>query len=75
MKSTNMFYDAGRTQIRDVLEAQEALISAKNGLTSAAAAYRIAELEFQRDTGLLKIDEKGLWKEYIPEGIKNVKKQ
>lgn len=75
VKSTNLFYDAGRTQIRDVLEAQEALISAKNGLTSAAAGYRIAELEFQRDTGLLKIDEKGLWKEYIPEGIENVKKQ
>jgi len=73
VKSTNLFYDAGRTQIRDVLEAQEALISSKNGLTSAAAAYRIAELEFQRDTGLLKIDEKGLWKEYVPEGIKNVK--
>jgi outer membrane protein TolC len=73
VKSTNLFYEAGRAQIRDVLEAQEALISAKNGLTSAAAAYRVAELEFQRDTGLLKIDEKGLWKEYVPEGIENVK--
>jgi outer membrane protein TolC len=75
VKSTSLFYDAGRTQIRDLLEAQEALISAKNGLTSAAAAYRIAELEFQGDTGLLKIDEKGLWKEYVPEGIENVKEQ
>ena len=75
VKSTNLFYDAGRTQIRDVLEAQEALISAKNGLTSAAAAYRIAELEFQRDTGLLKINEKGLWKEYVPEDIENGKEQ
>jgi outer membrane protein TolC len=75
VKSTSLFYDAGRTQIRDVLEAQEALITAKNALTSAAAAYRVAELEFQRDTGLLKINEKGLWKEYLPEDIENAKEQ
>jgi outer membrane protein TolC len=75
VKSTSLFYEAGRAQIRDVLEAQEALINAKNGLTSAVAAYRIAELEFQRDTGLLKINDKGLWKEYIPEDIENVRGQ
>jgi len=61
VKSTNMFYEAGRAQMRDLLEAQEALISAKNGLTSAAAAYKVAEWEFQRDAGVLWINEKGLW--------------
>jgi len=35
--------------------------------------YRLAELEFQRDTGLLKIDEKGLWQEYTQREIKNDK--
>ena len=63
VKSTNMFYEAGRAQMRDLLEAQEALISAKNGLTSAAAAYKTAEWEFQRDAGLLWINERGLWEE------------
>jgi outer membrane protein TolC len=74
VKSTSLFYEAGRAQVRDVLEAQEALINAKNALTSAVVDYRIAELEFQRDTGLLQIDEKGLWKEYAPEkgGLENV---
>jgi outer membrane protein TolC len=74
VKSTSLFYEAGRAQVRDVLEAQEALIDTRNALTSAVVAYRIAELAFQRDTGLLQIDEEGLWKEYAPErgDIENV---
>ena len=73
-KSTSLFYEAGRAQVRDVLEAQESLINARNALTSAIVTYRVAELAFQRDTELLQIDEKGLWKEYAPYkgGIENV---
>jgi outer membrane protein TolC len=59
-------------QIRDLLEAQDALLSAQNGLTSALVSYRVAELELQADMGLLKIDEKGLWQEYSPGEKKNV---
>ena len=73
VKSTSLFFEAGRAQVRDLLEAQDALLSAKNGLTAAAVDYRVAELEFQRDTGLLEIDEKGIWQEYTPEEIDNVK--
>lgn len=69
VKSTNLFLEAGRAQIRDLLEAQDALLSAKNGLTSAAINYRIAEMELQRDMDVLKIDENGLWQEYSPKGI------
>jgi len=77
VKSTNLFFEAGRIQIRDVLDAQESLINAKNGFASAVVDYRIAELEFQQDTGLLQVDEKGLWKEYVPGkgGIENAGKQ
>jgi outer membrane protein TolC len=64
--STNLFLQAGRTQIRDLLEAQEALVTAQNGLSSAVVSYRISELELQRDMGLLQVNEKGLWKEYQP---------
>jgi len=73
VKSTSLFFEAGRAQVRDLLEAQDALLSSKNGLTAAAVDYRVAELEFQRDTGLLQIDEKGIWQEYTPEKIDNVK--
>lgn len=74
VKSTNMFLEAGRAQIRDLTDAQEALFQAQSGLAVAAADYRIAELEFQRDTGLIQIDENGLWQESTPEEIKNGRK-
>lgn len=62
--STELFLQAGRAQIRDVLEAQEALVSARNSLTTAVVTYRLAELEFQRDMGVLEVDENGLWTEF-----------
>ena len=71
VKSTEMFYDAGRTQLREVQDAQDSWLTTKNSLTAAMVDYRMAELEFQRDTGTLRIDEKGLFVEYHPEGEEN----
>jgi len=69
VKSANLFLEAGRAQMRDILEAQEALLSAQNDLTAAVVDYRTAELQLQRDMGLLKVDENGLWQEFRPEEI------
>lgn len=69
VRSVNMFLEAGRAQIRDLLEAQDALLAAQNSLTAAVVNYRTAELAIQRDAGVLEIDEQGLWKEYSPGGI------
>ena len=66
LESTNMFLEAGRAEIRDVLEAEESLISAQNALSSALVGYRINELALQRDMGVLDINEEGLWQEYDP---------
>jgi outer membrane protein TolC len=66
VESTSMFLEAGRAEIRDVLEAEESLVSAQNALSAALVAYRVGELELQRDMGVLEVDEEGLWKEYIP---------
>ena len=74
VESTNLFLEAGRAQIRDLLEAQEALLSAQNALTAAIINYRVAELQLQRDMGVLKISEKGLWQEYSPGEKQDVKK-
>jgi outer membrane protein TolC len=73
VKSSNLFLEAGRAKMRDLLEAQDALLAAQNGLTSAVISYRVAELELQRDMGLLKVDQNGLWQEYSPEGTYNVR--
>ncbi len=64
VESTRLFLDAGRAQIRDVLEAQESLITAQNQLAANLVSYRVAELELQRDMGVLEVDEKGVWDEY-----------
>jgi len=64
--STNLFLQAGRAEIRDLLEAQNSLNSAQDALTSAVVSYRIGELELQRDLGVLEVDSKGLWVEFDP---------
>jgi outer membrane protein TolC len=74
VRSTTFFLQAGRIEIRNLLEAQDALLSAKTGLTRSVVDYRIAELELQRDLDLLKVNEQGLWREFSPEVINNVKK-
>lgn len=63
VSSTDMLLQAGRAEIRDVLEAQEALINAQNALTAAAVSQRIAELEFQRDLDMLEVSADGFLKE------------
>ncbi|MEX0884930.1 MAG: TolC family protein [Phycisphaeraceae bacterium] len=60
------FLRVGRADVRDVLEANEALIQAQNALVDALIAYRISELGFQRDVGMLRVDERGLWEEFDP---------
>ncbi|HUV63712.1 MAG TPA: hypothetical protein VMW24_07430, partial [Sedimentisphaerales bacterium] len=72
VRSTTFFLEAGRTEIRNLLEAQDALLSAQNGLTRSVVDYRIAELELQRDLDLLEVNEQGLWREFSPEVIDNV---
>jgi len=66
VESTRLFLEAGRAEIRDLLEAQESLVSAQNQLTAALVDYRVAELELQRDMGVLHVNEKGIWDEYQP---------
>ena len=67
VRSTELFLEQGRAEIRDVLEARESLISARNALTAALVDYRIAELELQRDLGVLEVAADGLWRELTPD--------
>jgi outer membrane protein TolC len=66
LDSTTMFLEAGRVEIRDVLEAEDSMLSSQNALSAALVRYRVRELELQRDMGVLEIDELGRWKEYEP---------
>ncbi len=57
VKGANLLLQSGRAQARDLLEAQDALINAQNALIRALVSYRVARLEFLRDTGSLEVDE------------------
>jgi outer membrane protein TolC len=70
VNSVELFLQAGRAEIRDLLDAQEALVSAQNELTANLVDYRVAVLGLQRDMGLLETDEKGMWREYDPAKFK-----
>ena len=61
--STSLLLQAGRAEMRDVLEAQNALLSAQNSMISALVSYRLRELELQRDLGVLNVTAEGVWKE------------
>ena len=67
-EGAHLLLEAGRAQIRDVLFAQESLLSTQNALTDALRNYRVTELELQRDMDVLEITEDGLWREYTPNG-------
>jgi len=64
--STGILLRLGRAEIRDVLDAQDSLLSAQNALTAALVNYRVAELRLQSNLGLLEVNEEGLWQEYQP---------
>ena len=62
VKSNNLFMLSGRSSMRDVLEAEDSLLKARNALVSALIAWRISDLELRRDMGVLQVAESGLWK-------------
>jgi outer membrane protein TolC len=64
VRGTQLELQAGRSEIRDLLDAREDQLSARNALTAAMVAYRLAELELQRDLGVLEVDNNGLWQEF-----------
>src|SRR5690625_3439634 len=67
MRQAQAFQEADRAETRDVLEANQALIAAQNSLIDAVVNYRIAELSFQRDVGVLVVNYQGLIEEFDPD--------
>ena len=65
--STDLFLQAGRIQMRDLLEAQDDLVSAHNSLVGAQVQYRIRAMELKRDLGTLVVDPAGVWLEDVVE--------
>lgn len=61
VESTSLLLRAGRATTRDLLDSQDAYLTAQNRLTQALVDLFIARLELRRDMDVLEIDEKGAW--------------
>ncbi|MHC4397924.1 MAG: TolC family protein, partial [Planctomycetota bacterium] len=48
-----LLWEAGRSNARDLIESQDALLEAQNRLTAALVAHLIAKLNFFQDVGIL----------------------
>ncbi|MBM3987193.1 MAG: TolC family protein [Planctomycetes bacterium] len=60
IESATLNLQAGRASTRDILEAQQALVDARNSLTSARVDYYLSQLALWRDMELLRVEEQGL---------------
>lgn len=61
--SNTLFLESGRSSMRDVLDAEAALVSARNALCAALIDWRMSDLQLRRDMGVLRISETGMWHE------------
>ncbi len=60
VESAKLNLDAGRASTRDVLEAQEALVNARNAVTAARITFTLARLGLYLQLELLRVDEDGI---------------
>lgn len=63
VNNNDLLLQAGRAETRDLLEAQEDLLSAQNTRTAAVVSYTVTKLRLYRDIGLLQVKPDGSWQE------------
>ena len=56
-------FERGEIDNRELVDAEQSLLGARNALIAEKVAYEIARLGLLRDMGILFIDEQGMWKE------------
>ena len=54
-------FNLGQSTNQEVVDAENDVLSAANQLAAAIASYRVAILEFRRDTGTLRVSDSGQW--------------
>jgi outer membrane protein TolC len=61
VESNNLFLQSGRSTMRDILEAESAMLTARNAYCSAVIQWRMSDLELRRDMGVLAVSDAGAW--------------
>jgi outer membrane protein TolC len=63
VESSNLSLQAGRIQVRDVVDAQNSLLQANNAATAALVDYHLTRLRLLLDLGVLRTDREKFWLE------------
>ena len=61
VESSDLLLQAGRAEVRDLIEAQDAQISAQNAVTDAIVSYQRVRLQLMLDIGALHTVENKFW--------------
>ena len=61
VKIARLRFQRGEVGNRDVVEATQSLLDARNSLINEVVNYEIARLRLLRDIGILFIDDEGMW--------------
>jgi hypothetical protein len=56
-----LLLEAGRAEVRDLIEAQDAQISAQNAVTAALVDHQQARLQLMLDIGALRTEQPRFW--------------
>lgn len=63
LEAAKAHFDLGKKTNQDVVDAENELLTARNELAAAMAAYRGAILDFRLDTGTLRVTDEGNWQD------------
>ena len=67
VRSTELLLQAGRAEVRDLLDAQDAQINAQNSVVAALVAYQETRLQLMLDLGVLDCSQQKFWlRDHLP---------
>ncbi|MGN0853393.1 MAG: TolC family protein [Kiritimatiellia bacterium] len=61
VQAIDLFMQSGRSSMRDILESESALLTARNALVSAVIQWRTSDLSLRSAMGILRIEHDGTW--------------
>jgi len=64
VESSELSLQAGRVQVRDVVDAQTARVQAYNAATAALVEYHLTRMRLLLDLGILKTAKEKFWLDY-----------
>ena len=62
VESNDLFMQSGRSSMRDILEAESALLTAQNALCTAVVEWRMCDLTLRTSMGILAVGDDGAWR-------------